>query len=202
MRASCIPDYPQREPGLRYTVVIQMNLARSVVAALAMFLFAPSDLASQSVGEAQLKAEFVERFMRFVEWPSDSPAEAKPLVVGVLGESSIHTHLSRIASQRTVHGRPMVVVRLDDVSDAADCAVVVLGENDRLAARELAQVTSRRPVLTISEHSGLMDEGLIVGFYRSGDKLRFEINEKAARAHGLRVSSKLLSLARIVGGAP
>ncbi|MCA9759685.1 MAG: YfiR family protein, partial [Candidatus Eisenbacteria bacterium] len=39
----------------------------------------------------------------------------------------------------------------------------------------------------------------IVGFYISGNNVRFEINRKNADARGLRISSQLLDLARIVG---
>jgi hypothetical protein len=41
----------------------------------------------------------------------------------------------------------------------------------------------------------------MIGFFRDADRVRFEVNPAAAEGAGLRISSRLLSIARVVGGA-
>lgn len=54
------------------------------------------------------------------------------------------------------------------------------------------------PVLTVSEIEGFGRRGGIINFYLEENRVRFEINPRAAEAGGLRISSELLSLGKIV----
>ena len=52
----------------------------------------------------------------------------------------------------------------------------------------------------MSETAGFAQRGGMINFYLVGNKVRFEINPAAAREEGLRLSSQLLSVGKIVGG--
>ncbi|MCX5637000.1 MAG: YfiR family protein, partial [Planctomycetota bacterium] len=54
------------------------------------------------------------------------------------------------------------------------------------------------PVLTISEMEGFIEKGGMINFITEESKVRFEINDSAAKKSGLQISSKLLSLAKKV----
>ncbi len=56
------------------------------------------------VAEYALKAEFVERFARFVEWPAGTSTTA-PFVIGVIGKSPLLGYLQQIASARQARAR-------------------------------------------------------------------------------------------------
>jgi hypothetical protein len=45
---------------------------------------------------------------------------------------------------------------------------------------------------------GFARQGGVIGFRLDGNKVRFDVNVEAARQSGLRISSKLLRLARVV----
>jgi len=53
-------------------------------------------------------------------------------------------------------------------------------------------------VLTVSDSSGFAEKGVVINLYKSGIKTKFEINRNSARESGLKISSKLYKLARIV----
>jgi hypothetical protein len=57
-------------------------------------------------------------------------------------------------------------------------------------------------VLTVGDHDDFATTGGVIHFTRENYRVRFEINVRAAERAGLRISSKLLQLARIVGGPP
>jgi len=54
-------------------------------------------------------------------------------------------------------------------------------------------------VLLVGEESGFAKQGAVVNFFIESNRVRFEINTEAARRAQLKISSKLLSLAKIVG---
>jgi len=54
------------------------------------------------------------------------------------------------------------------------------------------------PLLTVGDSAGFCRQGGAIGFFLEDGKVRFEINVAAAERRGLRVSSSLLRLARII----
>jgi hypothetical protein len=60
------------------------------------------------------------------------------------------------------------------------------------------------PLLTVGENDDFLRLGGMINFVLEQDRVRFEINLEAAEQHHLKLSSKLLAVARVVnvgGGA-
>jgi hypothetical protein len=54
-------------------------------------------------------------------------------------------------------------------------------------------------VLTVADIDGFLDEGGMIQFLFENDRVRFAIDVNAASRAKLKISSKLLSLAHVVG---
>ena len=54
------------------------------------------------------------------------------------------------------------------------------------------------PVLTVSDGKGFSQAGGIIELYVEGGRMRFAINVDAAERSGLRLSSRLLGLAKVI----
>ena len=54
-------------------------------------------------------------------------------------------------------------------------------------------------ILPISDIDSFAEEGGIIELFRFDTKLRFKVNVEAARRSGLKISSRMLDLAHIVG---
>jgi hypothetical protein len=65
---------------------------------------------------------------------------------------------------------------------------------------EVLDVVKGRPMLTVGDTEGYAQRGIMINMYLDDKRVRFEINAKAARTAGLRVSTKLMSLAGTVHG--
>jgi hypothetical protein len=63
---------------------------------------------------------------------------------------------------------------------------------------EILSNTRDKPILTVSDTNGFAAKGVLINFFLAGDKIKFEINEKAVHESGLVMSYRLLNLARIV----
>ena len=151
--------------------------------------------------EYDVKAAFLFNFAKFVEWPEDRPeGDRSALVIGVLGVDPFGGALDAAVRDKTVNGRALSVKRFREVKDLAPCQILFISASE---TRRLPEILSRlggTPILTVGEPEAFTREGGIIRFVTEDNKVRFEINVEAAERANLRISSKLLALARIVHG--
>jgi hypothetical protein len=149
---------------------------------------------SATVTEAQLKAGFLYNFAQFVEWPTNGTGNE--LVIGVMGDVNFDGALEQMRG-REVNGRKIDVQFVDEQDDVSGCAILfIAAPDDRATASALARVGGS-PVLTVGESARFTKLGGIIRLFKESDKLRFEVNVTRAQTAGLRISSKMLGLARI-----
>jgi len=146
--------------------------------------------------EYAVKATYLYKFAPFVEWPNESaefPAGAFTLCV--VGNPPFGTTLDRAVEGQTVAGRPITIRRFAAISSDPGCTVMyVAGLDAQSAAADLAAVHGL-PVLTVTDDARDPAARGIINFVITENRVRFEIDEQAAAASGLTISSKLLALA-------
>lgn len=153
--------------------------------------------------EYPVKLAFLYQFALFVEWPSDAfPNATSPLVVCVVGEDPFDPELEGELGSRTVDKHHMVIRRLKRGSDSRACHMVFVPHAESRQGDAIVGSLKGLPVLTVGETNGFAEGGGIVNFTFEGNKLRFEINLDAASRTPLRISSKVLAMARIVRDPP
>jgi hypothetical protein len=153
------------------------------------------DVATSAPTEAQVRAGYLYNFAMFVEWPAAQAQE--PLTIAVLGDDFFAFALRQI-NGRLANGRKIVVKNVDESDDLARTSILYIASaDDRAAAAALSRV-ARSPVLTVGESPRFTQIGGIVRLYTDESRLRFEINVSRSQQTDLRISSKLLGLAKIV----
>jgi len=174
-----------------------IRLAVLVVAVLAIGV-AAGRATLPEVPEYQLKAEFLERFTRFVEWPESALTGSK-FVIGVIGEDPFGGALDTIARDRRIKELPVEIRHVRSLDDVSRCQVLfIAGSEDARLERILGRAAGH-PVLTVGDTPGFGRRGVDVNFYPDGERIGFEVNLHAAEGGGLVVSARLLKLARLVG---
>lgn len=174
--------------------------------AFAIFLsFALAPVSSSAdnfdLREYSLKAVFIERFTRFIEWPDEkSPnGQLNPFVLCVADNARLYKLLKEIYQTQKIQNRQVIVGRHDEVENLENCHLLYISEQQNRGLDELLEQTDGHPVLTIADTTGYARHGVMINFFMSHDnKIRFEINEQAIKKSGLYVSYKLLSVAKIV----
>lgn len=149
----------------------------------------------------ELKAAFLYNFAKFVSWPQDAfEDDAAPLTLCVLGSPAARRAVGGLEGS-LVRGRSLALVGCDPGGTEAPAPrrpphilFVAKGEDH---ASILAHYTDK-PVLTVGEAASFATAGGIINFYEAANRLRFEVNLKAAHGAGISLSSQLLKLARIV----
>jgi hypothetical protein len=155
--------------------------------------------APSTYGEYEVKAAFIYNFAKFIDWPAESlgrPGEA--MNVCILGEDPFGGILERTLQAKTVHGRALRIERLGGVSDLQSCQIIFISASESRRLPHILEILWGSPVLTIGETPDFGSAGGIINFVIEDSRVRFEINAGAAARSGLRISSKLLSLARVV----
>jgi hypothetical protein len=168
---------------------------RWIVAASLMLGVAPTARA-QSAPEPALKAAFLYNFAKFAEWPADA-APADPLTICVFGDAAIADALDETVKGRTVDGRKATVVRVKP-DGFRGCHVLYVAGLDAKRAQAIVDELKGAPVLTVGDREQFAQSGGIAGLFVEQGRMRFAINIEAAQRCRLRISSRLLSLAKIV----
>ena len=156
----------------------------------------PAD-AGKRLTEVEVRAGFVYNFARFVEWPPGAlGGDSQPFVIAVLGDRELAQALSEGLAGKQLRGHEIVVREAHSPADLDGAHLAWIGESWQDRLPEILDRVGSRPVLTVSGIEGFAGNGGIIELYRLGTKFRFSIDERAAAQHGLRISSRLLSLAR------
>lgn len=179
-----------------------MGVLRRAVIALAVALTFASvrsgHVEAQHASAPDLVAAFLLNFVKFTTWPDDSLPDGARLVICVIEDTRVSDAVTRLTRGKAVGGRLIEVRQAEQPSEVRDCQMVYGGDLDRARARHLIQVTSGLPVLTVGASSDFAARGGVANFYVDDGRMRFTVNTAAAERARLRISSKLLSLARIV----
>jgi hypothetical protein len=147
--------------------------------------------------EYQVKAAFLLNFTKFVEWPSTAFAAAdSPIAICVLGNDPFGKALDQIVAEEVVGGRKVVVRRIKEAPTPHACQALFVNGTGKEVLSDLSGLGPG--VLTIGEGEGFVRHGGMIAFVVENRRVRFGINETAAEAAGLKLSSKLLNVARSV----
>jgi len=153
--------------------------------------------------EYQVKAVFLFNFVQFVEWPAAAFAETNsPVVVGVLGDDDIVASLEKVLRGETIKNRPLTIRQSRRVEDLRGCHLLFVSKSEKAHLGPILTNVAGASLLTVGETEGFAHRGGVINFYLEANKTRFEINLDTARHHGLKISSQLLSLGKIIGPGP
>lgn len=156
-----------------------------------------SSLAAPS--EYEIKAAFLFNFASYVEWPPRIAADSSgTVVIGVCGNSSFAGLLDQAVAGKNIAGRKVEVKRFALVRDLKPCHILFIPSSEEGRTGRILSAVKGWNVLTVGEAEGFARNGGIIGFFLEDKKVRFEINPDEARKKGLKISSKLLKLARVV----
>jgi len=159
-------------------------------------------LRTQSVSsrEYTIKAAYLYNFGRYVTWPKEYfPTAQSPFVIGVLGKDPFGDALDSIAAGKRVGGRRIVVRRFASLGEYEFCHILFVprSTDPQEQVDTIVRLRSAR-VLLVGETPGFARRGGSINFFVERNKTRFEINQEAAEREKLKISAKLLSLAKLV----
>lgn len=158
-----------------------------------------SPVQKESPNAAQVKAVFLFNFAQFVEWPNQTfPAAKAPLIIGVLGKDPFESNLDATIRGESIKGHPLIIHRYNNLQDIKNCHILYINLYQPDQLENVLGALKGRRILTISDAPKFAQMGGIIQFVTENNKIRMRINQEAAQASELIISSKLLRLAEIV----
>jgi hypothetical protein len=157
-------------------------------------------LRSQTGSEFEIKAAFLYKFASFVEWPHD--ARNLPISICVVGQDPFGSALDRVVQDKKLNGRAFVIRRIKPGEAIGECHILFISASERKRLKPELDRLQGAPVLTVGDMPAFCESGGAINFAMADNRVQLEINPTAAERAGLQLSSRLLSLAKIVRESP
>lgn len=164
-------------------------------------IFAPDKTSAQSAvsKEYQIKAVFLFNFIQFIVWPENAfPDTNAPFAIGVLGDDPFGAALAETVQGETIRNRKIVIEHSKEIKDLKNCQLIFISKSESRQATEILASLGSAPALTVGDFENFARSGGVINFYLQEKKVRFEINPDAAQNRGIKISSQLLGLGKIV----
>jgi hypothetical protein len=159
-------------------------------------MFATRIFGQESPSEYEIKAAFLFNFAKFVEWPPQAFSGSNaPIVVGVFGKNVFGDSLKKTVRDRTVNHHPFEFKEVTSANQATNCHILYISPSIQGELPAVIRNLHNASVLTVGETEEFIKAGGMINFIIEDRKVRFQINDEAATKAGLKISSKLLSLA-------
>jgi YfiR/HmsC-like len=146
--------------------------------------------------DTTVKAVFLYNFVKFTDWKPFGPAES--VTVCVIGDTRMAAVLVETVRGQRVEGHPLEIEAIGGDASLRPCHVLFISKSETGRSAAVSDGLKRLPILTVSDSVGFAQSNGIIEFYVDSGRMRFAINTDAAARAGLRLSAKLLVLARIV----
>jgi hypothetical protein len=153
-----------------------------------------------NTAESRIKAAFICKFGNYVEWPRGGVRRQGPFVIGVVASDQVVSELVLAAAGHTVNERPIAVRKWVRGAPVDGLDVIFVGRSGSALLAETLAATRGQPILTITEAGDAEAAGGIVNFVVVDDKVRFDIALEPAEHSNLKISGRLLAVARKVSG--
>ena len=164
-----------------------------VLAAIGSFPVLP--VRAESRDDRSVRAAYVFNLIRYVEWPP----QKNELVIGFFGDAATGDLLETMLNGRAGDGHTIRVVLSPSDEELARCSLLYIAEPDTREMRKALLKVKGNSVLTIGETDAFARAGGMVALVNTGDHIQIEVNLEATESARIRISSRVLNLAVIVG---
>jgi len=153
---------------------------------------------AQTAAEADVKAAFLFKFAGYVEWPASYfPTTEAPIVIGVSSSDEVASSLEALVPGRNINGRPVIVKRLRAGEVPQAVHIVFFGRSER-NLRAAIRTSQQQGALVVTELDRALEQGAAINFVPVEDRIGFEVSLDSAERSGLRISARMLGVARRV----
>jgi hypothetical protein len=146
--------------------------------------------------EASVKAAFLYNFVKFADWPALPPGA--PILMCVVGDDQVADALVETVRGEAINSHALQVARPPDSGSWRGCQLLFIADADMRRGGAALGGLKTAPVLTVSDGQGFSEATGIIELYVQGGRMHFAINVDTAEHAGVRLSSRLLGLAKVV----
>jgi hypothetical protein len=149
--------------------------------------------------EYKVKAAYLYNFTKFITWPEKTFSSSGDgnLNICVLGKDPFG-HAIDLLSNKVAKGHAVIIEYIDDIKSAAQCHVIFISKSEEKNINSIIEDLSTKNILTVSDIDGFAVKGGCISLGVLRGKVRFNVNLQATYSADLKISAKLLELAKVV----
>ncbi len=177
---------------------LHINFIKLISCAFVIIL-SINDTFSQKYTEYEVKAVFIINFGKFVQWPESTKKSDTVFIFGIYGTNPFGEIFNNPSFKKVkINNKSYTVKYFYDLKHV-DCDMLFVSGIEKYEMIQLLSYTYNKPILTIGDNiDDFCEKGGMINFTEKGYRFRFEINNDAALQANIKISSKLLNLAKII----
>jgi YfiR/HmsC-like len=149
--------------------------------------------------ENLIKAAYIERITRFVEWPANEKLTSRDqFVIGVYDEDEFYDILNTVFKEKPIKEHKVRIISIEFPEQINTCNICYISSKAKSSINKFIDSANSSGVLLISGTPGFSKAGVHINFYIEEEKLKFEINERSMVSAGFKVSYLLMQNNRVI----
>jgi hypothetical protein len=116
----------------------------------------------------------------------------------VLGPDPFGEQLRDIVNEKMVNGRRFEIDYMVDSSASRACHILFIASSKKNRTGQILEMLRGSTAMTVGDTEGFVQQGGMINFVLVNNRVQFEVNRWAIEVAGLKISSKLLSVAKLV----
>ncbi len=156
----------------------------------------PSLLIARTPTEYQVKSALIFNFIKFVELDQSKYKNNSITLCSYKG-NKINDEVIKLTGLN-ISGLKIEYNEIEDDENIDNCSILIVDKRDDASLKILLEKAYEKKILTISDNDDFGEKGVVFNMYLQDERVRFEINIEASKRSGVKISSRLLSIAKIV----
>lgn len=153
---------------------------------------------AQKYSEYEVKAAFLEKFTRFVEWPDEIHMEDmdKPFVIGIMGENPFNSILEKMYAKQKIKNKKVAIQYISTLEEMEHCNLLFISQSEYNRIDQILSYVKRMPILTVCDDKRYSKKGVQITLFSESNHVYFEINQDAVNLSELYMNSLLLKMSK------
>ncbi|MEO1096829.1 MAG: YfiR family protein [Bacteroidota bacterium] len=148
---------------------------------------------------AKVKAIFLYNFSKYVEWP-ETMASGR-FRIGIYGDyPAIREELEKMSKIKRRGDRSFEIMTFKSMDEIEPTHILYVVKNSAVDMSQISKRLGGSSTLLVTEGDGFINKGAHINLYYENNKQMMELNPATFDQHGLKVSTQLLSISKVVNG--
>ncbi len=147
--------------------------------------------------QEQFKAVYLFHFANFIEWPKAKLAAGKQFNICTLNADNLVPYLNELAGE-SIKGKMVTIYTQPKQNQFSRCHIIFIDKQSDLMDKSLLSTAIKNNILLVSDKNSFVNKGGTIEYFIENNKLRIAINLTMTKKTSLKVSSKLLRIAKVV----
>jgi hypothetical protein len=198
-----IASFLNRNSGIRSSLLCLLLLFGVWMTAGALSAAESDGRPNRTPSEYEVKAAYLYYFAKFVEWPEQFfPSDNSPIIIGIAGDDPFGSILEETIRGKKVQNRSVVIRRLQTSDDLSSCHILFFSSLESGRSGQVFKQLESSHVLTVCESQEKDRAKCMIHFLLDGGKVQFDVDVGKTLTAGLKISSKLMMVARVLRNDP